>query len=834
MPENRLFATILKKDLNDQEKSVTAYANKSDSIDRSGDLIDDEAWELDNFLKNPVVPAFHMYNRPPIGKALWIKVVPGQGLRFKVQFAKTAEGLEFYELFSGGFLNAFSVGFMGKDWIDREDFTPQDIAKYMRDGNLPSRVYKKVELFEVSAVVVPDHMNALVERSAQGLIKTKEVNDFIEQIKSSKEYIELTEPTEEKAKKIGFIDLETKCDNCEDQNIVESVEVVDSVEKSDTEETPQKPCKQEGGQCMEDCEEYGTCEDEAKKSFESEEVKNEDAIEDKGISDDSEAGLLDIPDNGAGEVGEIVEEKEANLDEIIEKALEEIQENKVENIEEECERIIKLFNSCRTKEVDSELMKKKYGEDFDIEKVKTEPASFEYNIFCKFLGCKIKNLFPTSFFIPSAMMGNYLSAFETVFSKYKMLDQRNFYGNGGEVPLRFSSVQLNSKTSEEFLTDGTRFYETEDKTQKFVTQIYPDWGGVRLDVYTTDKDASVQMNKSFVRDAVVWVKENNLLKGEKFSIHGEFLEKTKKGWDDVIFPSDADKSTIKKNVERLSQNSSGRGIMLIGPPGTGKTMTGKVLMEEDTTFIWASSKDFKYGANSALSLGFELCRELAPSIFFLEDIDTWIQGYTVDLLKTEMDGIRTNKGVLTILTSNFPEDIPEALIDRPGRFHHIINFSLPNKDNRIKLLKFFAENADKDIIEKFAGMTEGFSCSHLKELVDFAKMICEDEGIEIGEALMKSLEQMKEQRQMISDIKAPKKKEFDEEIIAKDIIELKEPEKIDFELKEKTVDIDFDQEEIKSMMKSAILTTVSDSKSMDKLVEERIRRMKGIIDFEDE
>lgn len=896
-------------------------------VDRDADIVLPQGAILNHYETHPIVLYCHNYKLAngelPLGRSMWIKS-DKNGLISKTQYYTEdpdCMGAKVWRYRKAGFPMAKSIGFIPISYVMVEDLNEKMMKSFGLDENNikgAERIFTKWAMTEYSDVPIPSNPEALQVAIAKGLDTKEDLSK-----KMGSWFVDIDfEPTEEKAKKIGFIDLEVKCEDCEEKQ--ENLDV----EKAETEESPQNPCKQEGGECMEDCEEYGTCEDEVKKSFNAEikgvfidgfgmvkfmkkfeelelkelleivygnikdfyhdngslkylyyenlpenlkplikeykttakgymtdivfrekseameklagllgifkEVKNEDTIEDKGISDDSEAGLLDIPDNGNGEVDGIIEEKEVNLDEIIEKALEEVQEKEVEGIEAECERITKLFNSCRTKEVDLELMKKQYGEDFDIEKVKTEPASFEYNIFCKFLGCKIKNLFPTSFFIPSAMMGNYLSAFKTVFSKYKTLDQRNFYGNGGEIPLRFSSVQLNSKASEEFLTDGTRFYETEDKTQKFVTQIYPDWGGVRLDIYTTDKDASVQMNKSFVRDAVVWVKENNLLKGEKFSIHGEFLEKTNKGWDDVIFPSDADKSTIKKNVERLSKNSGGRGIMLIGPPGTGKTMTGKVLMEEDTTFIWASSKDFKYGANRALSLGFELCRELAPSIFFLEDIDTWIQGYTVDLLKTEMDGIRTNKGVLTILTSNFPEDIPEALIDRPGRFHHIINFSLPNKDNRIKLLKFFAENADKDIIEKFADMTEGFSGSHLKELVDFAKMICEDEGIEIGEALMKSLEQMKEQRQMISDIKAPKKKEFDGEIVVKDFIELKEPEKIDFEFKEKTVDVDFDPEEIKSMMKSAILTTVNDSKSMDKLVEERIRRMKGIIDFEDE
>lgn len=881
---NKCFAFAEKKEFLDDENSVVCYASTNE-VDRHGEMILSTAWTdkgLENYRKNPIILVNHDYNSLPVAKSLWQKT-DGNGLKFKIRFAETEAGKEVYSLYKDGYMSSFSVGFRPVKTYDNED-----TKKYKdKNGNVPHTVYEECELLELSCVTIPANPSAtmlsgvksFIDSYNKGNFKSEEVKSIAEQIKSSKEYIELIDqPIEENAKVVGFIDLKEKCADCEkkseSEELVEKIEtteeyhhipvtdksqfvdgsfrtidITDGVKavvgklKSDPQGSThvQKYLFDVDKFSLEEAKKWvkdhkKSVEDESEKSFNQEEVKNENIIGDKGISDGFEAGFSDLSDNVVGEIDEIIEGKEMNLDEIIEKAIEEAQENDESNIDEECERITKLFSSCRTKEVDIELLKKQYGEDFDIEKVKTQPATFEYSIFCKYLGCKIKNLFPTSFFIPSTMMGNYLSAFKNVFEKYNLVDQRNFYGNGGEVPLRFSSVQLNSKSSEEFLTDGTRFYETEDRTQKFVTQIYPDWGGVRLDIYTTDKELPVQMNKSFTRDAVLWVKENNFLKGEKFSIRGEFLERTNKGWDDVIFPSDADKNTIQKNVERLSQNSSGRGIMLIGPPGTGKTMTGKVLMEEKTTFIWASSKDFKYGANSALTLGFELCRELAPSIFFLEDIDAWIQGYTVDLLKIEMDGIRANKGVLTILTSNFPEYIPEALIDRPGRFHHIINFSLPNKDNRIKLLKFFTENADKDIIEKFADMTDGFSGSHLKELVDFAKMICEDEGIEIGEALIKSFEQMKEQRQMISDIKAPKKKEVGDmsEIVVKDIIELKESGKIDFELKEKTVDIDFSAEEIKSMMKSAIVDTVNSSKSVDKIVEERIRRMKGIIDYEDE
>ena len=79
-------------------------------------------------------------------------------------------------------------------------------------------------------------------------------------------------------------------------------------------------------------------------------------------------------------------------------------------------------------------------------------------------------------------------------------------------------------------------------------------------------------------------------------------------------------------------------------------------------------------------LSFKLLYSEGLNHIAYKDIDSWIKDYTVDLLKTEMDGIRENKGMITMLTSNFPEDMPKALIDRPGRFSDILNYEYPDKE----------------------------------------------------------------------------------------------------------------------------------------------------------
>jgi len=177
----------------------------------------------------------------------------------------------------------------------------------------------------------------------------------------------------------------------------------------------------------------------------------------------------------------------------------------------------------------------------------------------------------------------------------------------------------------------------------------------------------------------------------------------------------------------------------------------------DATFIWVSSKDFRHvGPLRALALGFSLARSLAPAVLFLEDIDTWLRGemeFVTDLIKTEMDGIKQNRGIITILTSNYPEKLPPALLDRPGRFHHIVNFELPKAEHREAMLKMWAGDIDEDLLKEITEKTDGFSGAHLKELVEFAKMIAEEDDIEIGKALIMSLDKLMEQRELIEEIR---------------------------------------------------------------------------------
>jgi len=166
------------KDVDETDHSFWAIAS-TDEIDRDADTIQPDAWDLKNFKKNPVIPLFHNYHEFPVAKADKIKV-EDKKLMFKPQFAvEIHESAKVaYQLYTGGYMSAFSVGFIPKEWTD-------ETRKDGRSG----RNYTKVELLEISAVVVPANANALTEARGKGIEvdkldidtvhKPEETDDFI-------------------------------------------------------------------------------------------------------------------------------------------------------------------------------------------------------------------------------------------------------------------------------------------------------------------------------------------------------------------------------------------------------------------------------------------------------------------------------------------------------------------------------------------------------------------------------------------------------------------------------------------------------------------------------
>lgn len=171
--QDKMFthAMVEKGTFNDEERSFVAWASTSVQ-DRDGEKIAHDAWDSKNFARNPVVLWAHSYSERPIAKALWVKQQTN-GLKFKPQFAPTEMGKETYMLYKEGFLNAFSVGFIPKDFEEDEENMVEFMGFFGGKFEKPLLTYTDVELLEISCVPVPCCPDALVERLANGQIKAK-------------------------------------------------------------------------------------------------------------------------------------------------------------------------------------------------------------------------------------------------------------------------------------------------------------------------------------------------------------------------------------------------------------------------------------------------------------------------------------------------------------------------------------------------------------------------------------------------------------------------------------------------------------------------------------
>lgn len=389
---------------------------------------------------------------------------------------------------------------------------------------------------------------------------------------------------------------------------------------------------------------------------------------------------------------------------------------------------------------------------FDVSAEEFSPASSKLELYSKYLEVPVKEIIQRDIYVPSPMIGTYLVGVKHwIDSNCNTKDIRNLSYRNGERPPVYDDVQLTSKDQQEFLIIGTEFLERKDKG--IIVDRYPVWGGMCYDFYVPLSEKEWLRNE--IKSIHKWVKDNPLLKGEKFALNGEFIQKTEETFDDVIL-EDSIQKNLDISLKIVQGNKDSRGIMTVGPPGTGKTMLGKAIKNTtDSTFIWISASDFsRVGASSGLSLAFKLSRQLSPTILFIEDIDGWANGRAIDILKGEMDGLKGMKGVLTILTSNNPTTFPKSLIDRPGRFHDIFVFDLPNRSMREKMInKWIGEySIDKIFMQKVLEKTKGFSGAHIKDLIQFAIAIADSEEKDFDKALQESLDKILTQRELISTL----------------------------------------------------------------------------------
>ena len=198
-----------------------------------------------------------------------------------------------------------------------------------------------------------------------------------------------------------------------------------------------------------------------------------------------------------------------------------------------------------------------------------------------------------------------------------------------------------------------------------------------------------------------------------------------------------------------------RGVLFIGPPGNGKTHTVKALVNQlAKPCLYVKSFKSEYATDQEnMRLVFTRARLTTPCIVVLEDLDSMIDDKSRAFFLNELDGFETNTGVVVLATTNHPERLDSAILNRPSRFDRKYYFNLPAAAERSAYVAVWNTQlrpelrVSDDGATQIVKQTEGFSFAYLKELFLSSMMqwMATDGSVRMDQIIVSQVAQLREQ-----------------------------------------------------------------------------------------
>lgn len=355
--------------------------------------------------------------------------------------------------------------------------------------------------------------------------------------------------------------------------------------------------------------------------------------------------------------------------------------------------------------------------------------------------------------------------------------------------LRFLETQTHDVRS---LLQASSQYEKRDETHPYLAWYAVQWEALTLEIvlapYTymySNEFVCIAPNKVQLEQFVRALKDFAIRPAGRSLRYSEDWENApeldneigKVAWDDLVLPSSLLQS-VREAIEGFAHHRDAfrtlgfpwrRGILLIGPPGTGKTMVCKAAAAALPQLPFLYVRDFRSPPEQdAIETIFERARRLAPCILAFEDIDGLVQEANRTMFLNELDGFNNNEGLLIIASSNHPGKIDEALLKRPSRFGRVFHLGLPALAERREfcrrvlsrstLVARMGTGVDVDALaQKVAERSDGFTPAYLKEVFVAAALQRAQAGaMTLDEAFVAAvLQQVGELRQYLRQMRDP-------------------------------------------------------------------------------